>query len=91
MVRPMVLIPHLFRLADAIIFRKDYLPPLVRHLDLTVDELGFHRSFAAAKPLLALVGRSNHDGGVVGPWEEEEASGRREEEEERAACAGRLA
>ena len=36
MVRPIVLIPHLFWLAAAIIFRKDYSPPpLVRHLDLT--------------------------------------------------------
>jgi hypothetical protein len=33
--RPIVLIPHLFRFADAINFRKDYSPPspLVRHLD----------------------------------------------------------
>ena len=29
----MVLIPHLFWLADAINFRKDYSPPLFRHLD----------------------------------------------------------
>ena len=35
MARPIVLIPHLFRLADMINFRKDYSPPLVRHLDLT--------------------------------------------------------
>ena len=27
MARPIVLIPHLFRLADAIYFRKDYSPP----------------------------------------------------------------
>ena len=34
MARPIVLIPHLYRLADAINFRKDYSPPpLVRHLD----------------------------------------------------------
>ena len=36
MARPIVLIPHLFRLADAINFRKNYSPPLVRHLDLSV-------------------------------------------------------
>ena len=35
MARPIVIIPHLFWLADAINFRKDYSPPLVRHLDLT--------------------------------------------------------
>ena len=33
MARPIVLIPHLFRLAGVIFFRKDYSPPLVRHLD----------------------------------------------------------
>ena len=33
--RPIVLIPHLFRLSDMINFRKDYLPPLVHHLDPT--------------------------------------------------------
>ena len=35
MARPIDLIPHLFWLADAISFRKDYSPPppLVRHLD----------------------------------------------------------
>ena len=33
MARPIVLIPHLFRLADAINFRKDYSPPSSRHLD----------------------------------------------------------
>jgi len=32
--RPIVLIPHLFRLAGVVNFRKDYSPPpLVRHLD----------------------------------------------------------
>jgi len=31
--RPIVLISHLFRLAGVIYFRKDYSPPLVRHLD----------------------------------------------------------
>ena len=36
MARPIVLILHLFRLVDAIYFRKDYSPPLVRHLDLTL-------------------------------------------------------
>ena len=36
MARPIVLIPYLFRLTGAIIFRKDYsLPPLVLHLDPT--------------------------------------------------------
>jgi len=34
--RPLVLIPHLFRLASAIKFRNDYSPPLVRHLDLSL-------------------------------------------------------
>ena len=33
MARPIVLIPHLLRLADVINFRKDYSPPLFRHLD----------------------------------------------------------
>ena len=33
MARPIVLIPHLFRLADAINFKKDYSPPSSRHLD----------------------------------------------------------
>ena len=33
--RPIVLIPHLFRLASAFIFRKDYSLHLVRHLDPT--------------------------------------------------------
>ena len=35
MARSIVLIPHLFRLAGAIDFRKEYSPPLVRHLDPT--------------------------------------------------------
>jgi hypothetical protein len=35
---PIVLIPYLFRLADAINFRKDYFSPLVHHLDPTVRE-----------------------------------------------------
>ena len=35
MARPIVLILPLFRLADAINFRKDYSPPLVRYLDPT--------------------------------------------------------
>jgi hypothetical protein len=34
--RPIVLIPHLFQLADAFNFRKDYSPPLVCHLDPTL-------------------------------------------------------
>ena len=33
MARPIVLILHLLRLADAINFRKDYSPPLFRHLN----------------------------------------------------------
>ena len=33
MARPIDLIPHLFRLAGALKFRKDYSPPLVRYLD----------------------------------------------------------
>ena len=33
--RPIVLILHLLRLADAINFRKDYSPSLFRHLDPT--------------------------------------------------------
>ena len=33
--RPIVLIPHLFRLASTIKFRKDYSPPSSRHLDPT--------------------------------------------------------
>jgi hypothetical protein len=37
--RPIILIPHLPRLADAINFRKDYSPPLVRHLDPTVSSI----------------------------------------------------
>ena len=37
MARPIVLIPHLFRLADAINFRKDYSPPSSHHLDPTSD------------------------------------------------------
>ena len=32
MARPLVLVPHLFWLASAINFRKDYSPPLVCHL-----------------------------------------------------------
>ena len=35
MAEPLVLIPHLFRLAGVINFRKDYSPPLVRHLNHT--------------------------------------------------------
>ena len=35
MARPISLIPYLFRSAGAINFRKDYSPPLVRHLDPT--------------------------------------------------------
>ena len=35
MARPIILIPHLFRLGGVIKFRKDYSPPLVRHLDPT--------------------------------------------------------
>ena len=35
MARPIVLILYLSRLASTINFRKDYSPPLVRHLDLT--------------------------------------------------------
>ena len=35
MARPLVLVPHLFWLASAINFRKDYSPPLVCHLDPT--------------------------------------------------------
>jgi hypothetical protein len=33
--RPIVLISHLFQLAGATNFKKDYSPPLVRHLDST--------------------------------------------------------
>ena len=41
MSRPIILIPHLFRLAGVIKFRKDYSPPpLVRHLDPTVEVSG---------------------------------------------------
>ena len=36
MTRLIVLIPHLFRLASAINFRKNYSPPLVRHLDPSI-------------------------------------------------------
>ena len=35
MARPIVLISHLFRLADTIKFRNDYSPPSSRHLDPT--------------------------------------------------------
>ena len=35
MARPIVLIPYLFQLADAINFSNDYSPPSSRHLDLT--------------------------------------------------------
>ena len=35
MARLIILISHLFLLADAIKFRKDYSPPLVHHLDLS--------------------------------------------------------
>jgi hypothetical protein len=44
--RPFVLILHLFWLADAINFKKDYSPPVVRHLDPTVVHVFSHHTVA---------------------------------------------
>ena len=48
MARPIVLIPHLFRLAGAFNFRNNYSPPLIRHLDPTpskqIEKLQIQRS-----------------------------------------------
>ena len=48
MIRPIVLIPHLFRLADAFNLEKTIHPPLVRHLDPTpskqIEKLQIQRS-----------------------------------------------
>ena len=45
MAKQIVSIPHKFRLAGAISFRKDYSPPLFRHLDPTNRNISKHEKF----------------------------------------------
>ena len=76
MARPIVLIPHLFRLADAINFKKDYSPPSSRHLDpFRSARLGFD---TPKKPLLRSIrgwGKEAQEGALVSARAEEEMVG----------------
>jgi hypothetical protein len=67
--RPIILIPYLFRFADTIIFRKDYSPPLVRHLDPSAVPQPFDRIPHAppgvqARPRLSTLFNHTHEYGA---------------------------